>query len=367
MSKKNQDKVVIIRSSNILIDSRVLKMSTTLNKQYNVLILSWDREANKSNCYYQDIMIKFFSFKAPYGNPKLLLYYPFYWFWILVQLSNYKPTIIHSCDFDTIIPSYLYKLLLKTRLIFDSFDRYAMAFILPKYKFIYKIVNFIENIFTHHTDALISVNIERLLTFGNYSPKITEIIMNCPQDYYIPFKKGKKDITRIVHAGGIGRERGLILLMEAIKNIDNIELILAGKPHDDVMDILINNQKVKYVGILPYKEAIQLEKTADIIPIFYDPTLPITKLANPNKLFEAMMLSIPVITNVCEEIINEENCGLYVAYDKDQIKKGILYLMNNFSIYEKMGENGRKAYVNKYNWKIMEIKLLNFYNTILKD
>lgn len=49
-------------------------------------------------------------------------------------------------------------------------------------------------------------------------------------------------------------------------------------------------------------------------------------VANPNKLFEAMMLGVPVITNVCRKIVRETGCGLIVEYNPKSVRDGIVKL-----------------------------------------
>lgn len=49
-----------------------------------------------------------------------------------------------------------------------------------------------------------------------------------------------------------------------------------------------------------------LERSADVIPLLYDLSLPINKVASPNKLFEAMMFGVPIVTNL-RDVLPEFN------------------------------------------------------------
>jgi glycosyltransferase involved in cell wall biosynthesis len=71
---------------------------------------------------------------------------------------------------------------------------------------------------------------------------------------------------------------------------------------------------------------------------------------NPNKLFEAMMLGAPVISNVCKNITAEENYGLVVDYDFLSLREAILYLKKNQDVRKMMEDNGRRAFERKYNF-----------------
>ena len=87
-----------------------------------------------------------------------------------------------------------------------------------------------------------------------------------------------------------------------------------------------------------------------------------------NKLFEAMMFGVPVITNVAQEIVNETDCGIIVDYDNtEQIKEAIITLRDKPEIRKRLGTNGRKAFLEKYNWGLMEKKLYNIYENLLSN
>jgi glycosyltransferase involved in cell wall biosynthesis len=85
-----------------------------------------------------------------------------------------------------------------------------------------------------------------------------------------------------------------------------------------------------------------------------------------NKLFEAMMCGIPIITNVATEIVNETQCGIIVDYNNiDHIRETIVNLRDNPDLRKKLGENGRNAFLQKYNWNAMEQRLFKIYQELL--
>ncbi|TRZ49569.1 MAG: glycosyltransferase [Dehalococcoidia bacterium] len=367
--------IALIRSNSVSHDPRVEKIMQSLSKKYNVIVLCWDREnINKSFEFFnKNVLIKRLKLWAPFGRVQLIFYYPFFWIWVLFNLFVYRPKIIHSCDFDTLIPSYLFKILFSTTLVSDNFDRYAMAFIPTKYQIIYACVNIFEAVLTSKTDVLITVSKKRLSTFGKYKPKCSEVIMNCSEDTSDSIHLTRISTTQmnndlvLVYAGGIARGRGLLLVEKALQNIEATRLIIAGRICDDVLEELVQNQNVHYVGLLKHNEALNLQRSADIIPILYDPDIPINRVANPNKLFEAMMLGVPVITNVCVDMVNQVGCGLIVDYNTESVKSAILRLQNDPLLRAKMGKNGRYAYEKNCNWALMEKKLLKIYSKFLQE
>ena len=93
--------------------------------------------------------------------------------------------------------------------------------------------------------------------------------------------------------------------------------------------------------------------------------------AQPNKMFEYMSAGIPVIASdfpLWCEIIKGNNCGLLVdPLDPAAIAKAIDYLVENPMESQRMGENGRRAVENRYNWGQEEKKFLQFYGQILQS
>jgi glycosyltransferase involved in cell wall biosynthesis len=80
-----------------------------------------------------------------------------------------------------------------------------------------------------------------------------------------------------------------------------------------------------------------------------------------------MMCGIPIITNIAHDIVEKNECGLIVEYNSvQQIKNALAKLTKNKELRKRFGDNGRKAYLEKYSWKIMEQKLYRIYGDILQ-
>jgi glycosyltransferase involved in cell wall biosynthesis len=346
--------------------------------------LGWDRIGNYNLDKFQNEMksnpghisktaVKILTVRAPFNRESLIsylpmvIYFPLFWIWVFLNLCKSRPKVIHACDLDAVLPCYFYKTLFRSKLVFDVFDRYAMTLIPPKFKALHSIVNLFEEFFSKHSDVLINISEEVLLTFRN-KPRHCVLIMNCPDDYWISKQKSKKDnLLTVVYTGAIWKKtRGLENIIAAIKDVANVELVLAGwYRHKEFLDEILQVPNVKYRGLLQPNEALALEASADVIIALYQPELLLYSVTLPNKLFEAMMCGVPLITNVASKVVNEVEFGIIVEYDNiEEIKKAIVRLRDNTTLRHRLGLNGRKAYLEKYSWSKMEQELFNVYATL---
>ena len=66
-----------------------------------------------------------------------------------------------------------------------------------------------------------------------------------------------------------------------------------------------------------------------------------------------------------EEIILGNKCGITVnPLDPEELAEKIEYLLGNPEERRKMGENGRKVFIEKYNWDHEKRKLLQIYEAL---
>src|SRR5438093_11988180 len=86
--------------------------------------------------------------------------------------------------------------------------------------------------------------------------------------------------------------------------------------------------------------------------------VPNNRLAAPNKLFEAMMFSKPVLVTqgtAAAEIVREVGCGIVVPYgDREALRRALETLILSPAESAAMRARGRAAFEAKYYWRAME-------------
>lgn len=101
---------------------------------------------------------------------------------------------------------------------------------------------------------------------------------------------------------------------------------------------------------MPQEKLFELMLSCCAIFSLYNPAIEINKLAASNKVYDAMMLGIPVITN--KEVINskfilENKIGFVINYECDATWD-ILINDNFLDMCKTLGKNGRKLYLKDY-------------------
>ena len=365
--------VTLVRSR--AIDPAIFKLSETLDKHgFNVKVLLWDRDGRSThkNSRYS---CAYFRLKAPYSSLLAIFFLPMWMLYEFIFLFFDNSDIIHASDLDTLIPALMVKSLKKVKLFYTIYDFYSDNLPNSAPQFLRRLISFVEKIGISKTDAVFLVDHIRFARISNVRINRVSFIYNSPPDF-IGRAKASRDSSDflIFYAGVIHRSRGLTNIIKAIRNIEGVRLKIAGTGPDVAAIKNLPNSlrsKVKYIGFVSYEEVIANSLAADLLFAFYDPRIPANIQASPNKLFEAMMCSKPIIVNKetnAAKIVNQVKCGLVVPYgDVESIMKAILFIKNNPSMGEVMGKNGRVAYEKRFSWQLMEKNLLRIYDSVILE
>lgn len=362
----------MLRSDPVNPDVRLEKEAKSLAKYgHSVTVLGWDRSINCSKFECKDgYTICRLRLKAPYGKISLV---PSLFLWnlyIIYFLSIKKHDAIHACNLDTLIPALIIGKFRRKKIIYDIFDFYGPM--LPKSTpdLLRNLISVIESSLLRFPDCVILVDESRLKQLTSNKFKKMEFILNTPELVYLNTQNNENKKFIIFYGGVLLESRGLKQVIEISRKISNIELVIAGYGayEKSLLPLFSLYDNIKFLGKLPHDKVIENTYKADLLFALYNPTIPNNKFASPNKLFEAMMCSKPILVNKgtsMAKIVEEEKCGLVVDYfDNLELQEAILYLMENEHLRVSFGNNGRCAYEKKYNWKIMEQKLVSLYSTL---
>ena len=234
----------------------------------------------------------------------------------------------------------------------------------------------IDKIFMALVNAIIIVDDCQIKEISGIPNHNIITIYDAPQDVYTSNDKrnGSRNVFTLFYAGILDSARQLNLdkVFEAVKNIDDVEFIIAG--YGDLtkkIESWANEfpSKIRFLGSISHTDVLKLTSDSDLLIVLRDPIVPVNKYICGSKLFEAMMCGKPLIVNrrtsTAKKVL-EENCGLVVdANNIKEIEEKIIYLKNSKSVIEELGINSRNAYKKKYDFLVMKNRLLSLYNDLL--
>ncbi|WP_221566985.1 glycosyltransferase family 4 protein [Alkalihalobacillus sp. TS-13] len=177
---------------------------------------------------------------------------------------------------------------------------------------------------------------------------------------------------KVVYLGGIYRLRGIVEMINAMEWVNQVspaELVLGGtfaQPAlEDEVKQLSGWKHVDYRGFLSREEVKQTLAESQVGLVLLHPE-PRFVVSLPIKMFEYMSAGLPVIASnfpLWKEIVEDNDCGICVdPLDEAKVSKAILELLEDPERCRRLGENGRRAVAEKYNWEKESERLLEIYN-----
>ncbi|WP_326907831.1 glycosyltransferase family 4 protein [Sedimentibacter sp. MB31-C6] len=219
-------------------------------------------------------------------------------------------------------------------------------------------------------------------TLNNMNPfekkaKKTVFIDNVPvlSELYNKYKENESKQERLIcYVGGLTYQRGITHLIKAAYKA-RTKLILGGilSPLDYSNEI----KKMKEFSCVDYKGYVKHDKVVDI---YKQSSIGICTILNvgqynkgdnfPTKVYEYMSMGLPVIISdypYVRKVFKQYKFGIAVHPENvDEIADAIIYLLNNPEIALKMGQEGRRAVKERFNWNIEEKKLLELYEKLIE-
>lgn len=368
-------RVVFARSKSPAgIEPRLRKEATTLARAgYEVHAILWDRGlAHATEELGGGVRIHRYRLRAPEGRAGLALLLPRWWSFLFFRILALRPDVVHAVDLDTAGPSLAAARIAGARLVYDIFDFYADMVTAPLPRWFRILLSRIEESVIRGADVVVVPDRRRQEQFPGARPRRLVEILNVPEDWGDTGQSAGAGAFRVFYGGMIARDRGLIDLLAACE-ATGARLLVAGHGPDEakLLDDIESSPVAAYLGTVSYEEVLRQTAAADAIAALYDPSVTNNRFAAPNKLFEAMMLSKPVIVSddtLAARIVREEACGIVVKYgDREGLKEALESIMLSPAESDAMGRRGRAAFERRYNWSAMEPLLLEMYADLLRS
>lgn len=229
------------------------------------------------------------------------------------------------------------------------------------------IMEFIENSYVKQMDAVVTVSDYIADRFQQIANRVIVCANYASVSEFNKIPDFNKSNNSVCYIGGITKLRGIEEVVAACEKA-GVTLNLAGEFENEKLKTkILANKNVNYLGCLD-REGIQnvlAHSFAGMVTLLPAPN---HNNSYPIKMFEYMASRIPVIASNFEKwipIIKGNSAGICVdPYNIEELSNAIKYLKDNPQTAIEMGENGRRAFEEKYNWQMEEKKLIALYNEI---
>jgi glycosyltransferase involved in cell wall biosynthesis len=389
MRKKEKEinKVIMIFSMSFLpYQGRYLRVyneaKTLVDAGMDVTILAWDRDCKApvkelvAGIKIERIWSKAGFQRGPLNIFSVLAFY----LRLLPRLLKKKADVIHCFNLDTILPGLFAAKIKGAKAVLDLCEPSYYTNWPRKYFILIGLLQYFERFFSQGFDYLLVHNNYQVEKFQQLNIRAIEQIGSYPNRSLIVDKvrkknKGNKTVV-IGRFGSIYKNNGVEEMIIAFKKLrsftPNVKLLLAGKVFNEFQkefDQLISSlgDAVEIYGTFLPEELPGLYEKIDI-SLQLSRRTDWFKNITPTKFFESLANGVLVVTSDIgglRKIIKEYNCGLTVdETDTDDVYSALKKLVENPRLREEMARNGLRAIKGKYNWDLMEQKLLNVYRIL---
>lgn len=379
---KTLKKVAILISH--IPNPRMLKRIKTLENNFEITLIYWDRGLTEKESFEINPKhnIRKIQVKSPQGKPiKRIIPLIKYMFSAIKVLKYEKPDIIHAGNIDMLFIAAFYKKIINNeiKIVYEVAD-------LPKYAFVKKtrspktmLARFIQYIEKKLTSKISKIVLTSPFFWDEYFSKFIEkdkylFIPNAPlKKVFNKYEKKHHDNFTVGFIGSVRYVDQLKMLIDAVDELnEDINILIAGSGpgYKEILEYSKNKDFVEIYGPYNYeKEIVNLYEEVDCIYSVYDTRFNNVKIALPNRLYESIVCSIPIIGakgTMLGKFIEENQIGATVdAYDKEELKEVLINLVNFKELVALYQENCDKIKSNYYYENNSE-KLLNEYKGLIK-
>jgi len=364
-------KVCHLTSAHPRYDTRIfVKECQSLAKEYQVSLIVADSKGNetKDGIAIYDVgksrgrLNRFFKSTYRVYKKALALDSDIYHFhdpellWVGLKLQRAGKRVIYDAheDIELQVLSKEY-LSFSVRKVLSVVLRYFQAYCMRRFSAVVCATSFIQNKFEKDSKRAIAVN-----NFPVIRELESQMAWSERQD-------------KICYIGALSEVRGIKELVCALDYLEDVELDLAGTFFNTAFEKEVKSlnswKRVNYLGFVGRNEIKKILESSKIGIVTLHPIVNYQD-ALPVKMFEYMLAGIPVVASdiaLWKSIVDEAECGVCVdPYNPKEIAQAIQKLMDNQELASQMGENGKRAVVEKYNWAKEEEKLLQCYRDVLR-
>jgi glycosyltransferase involved in cell wall biosynthesis len=300
-------------------------------------------------------------------------------FQVVIKLLKMKIDLYHAHDLETLPIAYIISKIKRRPIIYDSHELYIDVD--KHHPIARKVWYIVEKLLVKKIKTIIFTTVSRGRVFSHrYGVSLPKIIMNCQ---YLNFQS-KTNVLReqlhisnnnkiLIYQGKIAPSRGIDILIETMKYLENIVLVVIGPGNykeslQKKIDTHKKRDKIYILDPVPWATLASVTASADLGVFLLQNVSLQYYYALSNKIFEYLSAGLPVVFSDFPEmrkLIVENEVGFVVDETNPKtVAEAINTILSNKSLYNKMSKNAKRIVTEKYNWEIEGQKLLDIYNNL---
>ncbi len=369
--------VILLVLNNFLNDSRVLKEGISLkNRGYRVRVIAL-HEDNLNEFEVVDSIevhrVKLLS--RNWSKSKIIQILKYFEFLYRVVKEYRGSDIIHCNDLNALPIGVVIKLLDRdTKIVYDAHEYETQTNGLNGVK--QKLVSLLEKSLIGYVDRVITVGdiiaSEYVRLYGIDKPAL---VLNTPPYRDIDKKERfrerfgiSKSQTIFLYQGGLSRGRGVEILLEVFKGLDESSVVVFmgyGLLEEMIVKASIEHNNIFFHPAVPPNIVLEYTSSANFgLSIIEDICLSY-RYSLPNKMFEYMMVKIPLIVSnlpQMREVVEDYGVGVVVKSNSvEGIRESIREALELDR--DELEENLNRAR-EVFNWQNQERVLVELYSSL---
>lgn len=340
--------------------------------------------------YFDGIHVKVLNVLIDNKQPKLTRIWSFLkycilssWFALILKADI---VIASSGPITVGLPGLVAKYFRRRKLIFETRDLWpegAIELGIISNPIFIKMAYWFEKLCYKNASHIICLspgmvqNIQSRFGYTNLTsvPNAADLILFSNKDK-IKLPELYKNKKVAIYTGNIGIVNNSYLLFRAalkLKELNNSEIIIVligdGPQKLELLKKKEENNLENFfiLDLMPKTSLVNYIQNAMVSLVPLKGTL-VLDTSSPNKLFESLAASIPVVQNTngwIKDLLKENNCGFTVnADDESELVEVLINMAQNDLLVKTLGENGRKLAEREFDTKILADRMLKVLENV---